>query len=59
MAAPVGGLMWGGGAFALRVGGVFDRPSSIQLPPHISEAGLLDEEPQEPQEYVVPISVSP
>ena len=71
MAAPVGGLMWGGGAFALRVGfqwvqakrkghrfGAFDRPSPIQLSPHISDAGSIDEEPQEPQEQVVPISVS-
>ena len=72
VAAPVGGLMWGAGAFALRVGlqwvqakrkghrfDAFDRPSPIQPLSYISEAGSFDEEHQEGQEHVVPSSVSP
>lgn len=60
VAAPVGGLVWGGGAFALRVGfqwiqakrkghrfDAFDRPSPIQLPPYTSGAGSLDEESEQ------------
>ena len=65
VAAPVGGLLWGGGAFALRVGfswiqakrkgrrfDAFDRPS----PP------IFDEEPEEsegPGESVAPKSHTP
>ena len=64
--------MWGGGAFALRVGlqwvqakrkghrfNAFDRPSPVQPPASISDAGSSDEEAQESREHVAPISVSP
>lgn len=57
VAAPVGGLLWGGGAFALRIGlqwlqakrkglrfEAFDRPSPTQPPPYTSDAGPFDEE---------------
>ena len=75
VAAPVGGLLWGGGAFALRVGlqwiqakrkghkfDAFDRPPITQSPPYTSGAVSSDEEhegPQEPEEHIAPISMSP
>lgn len=72
VAAPVSGLMWGCGTFALRVelqwvqaktkGHRFDafgRPSPVRPPAYFSDAGSSDEEPQEPREHVVPISVRP
>lgn len=56
VAAPIGGLLWGGGAFALRVGfqwiqakrkghifDAFDRPPLTQPPLHASGAGSFDE----------------
>ena len=63
--------MWGGGAFALRVGlqwvqakrkghkfDAFDRPSPVEPTPYISDASSFDEEPQEAQDSIVPSSVS-
>ena len=64
--------MWGGGAFALRVGlqwvqakrkghrfDAFDHPSPIQRSSFSSDAGSVDEQPQEGQEHFRPSSVSP
>lgn len=58
VATPVGGLMWGCGAFALRVGlqwvqakrkghrlDAFDRPFPVQPPAYFSDAVSSDEEP--------------
>lgn len=75
VAAPVGGLLWGFGAFAFRVGfqwiqakrkghrfDAFDRPLPRQPPPYASGVGSFDEEHEgreEPEERVAPISVSP
>ena len=75
VAAPVGGLLWGGGAFAIRVTfqwiqakrkghrfDAFDRPPPTQPPPYTRGAGSVDEgheEPEEPEERVTPISISP
>ena len=70
VAAPVGGLLWGGGAFGLRVGfqwiqakrkghrfDAFDRS-----PPTQPGVGSFDEEyegHEEPEERVGPINISP
>ncbi len=72
VAAPVGGLLWGGGAFAFRICfqwiqakrkgqrfDAFDRCSLTQQPPYTSGEGLFDEESEEPEEFVAPINVSP
>ena len=75
VAAPVGGLFWGGGAFALRVGfqwiqakkkgrrfEAFDRPSPTQSPQHGIGGGSTDEEHEghdDPEERVAPISITP
>ena len=66
VAAPVGGLLWGGGAFALRVGlqyihakrkghnfDAFDGPPATQPPASTGGAGSFDEE------RVAPISITP
>ena len=72
IAAPVGGLLWGGGAFALRIGfqwsqakrkghrfSTLDRPSLTQPSPYSSGAESSDEEPEESGARVDQISVSP
>ncbi len=75
VAAPVGGLLWGGGAFGLRVGfqwiqakrhgrrfDAFDRSPPGQPPSYTSGAESFDEEHEgheAPEERVGPISISP
>ena len=57
VAAPLGGLLWGGGAFALRIGfqwvqakrkglrfDAFERPPPTQPPPYTSGAESFEEE---------------
>ena len=72
VAAPVGGLLWGGGACALRIGfhwiqakrkghrfDAFDRPLPQQPPPYNGDAGLSDQEHGLPEERVAPVGISP
>lgn len=67
VAAPVGGLLWGGGAFALRVGfqwiqakrkghrfDAFDRPPPTQPSTYTSGAGSFDEEHEGREEPAEP-----
>ena len=68
VAAPIGGLLWGGGAFALCVGfqwiqakwtgdrfDAFDRPLPPQPPPYdVGGAIAFGEEPEEPEERAAP-----
>lgn len=67
VAAPVGGLLWGGGAFAFRVGfqwiqakrqglrfDAFDHPPSTQPPPYTSGAASPDEENEGREELEEP-----
>ncbi|KAF6222919.1 hypothetical protein HO133_000970 [Letharia lupina] len=67
VAAPVGGLLWGGGAFALRVGfqwiqakrkghrfDAFDRPPPTQPSTYTSGAGSFDEEHERREEPAEP-----
>lgn len=74
VAALFGGLLWGCGAFALRVGfqwiqakrrghrfDAFDRPPPPQPPPYSGARSFEEEheERDEPEERVAPISLSP
>ena len=71
VAAPIGGLLWGGGAFALRVGiqwmqarwtghrfKAFDRPLPPQPPPFNGGAVTFGEEPEDPEERAAPLSTN-
>ncbi|KAM0804970.1 hypothetical protein BDR22DRAFT_799265 [Usnea florida] len=71
VAAPIGGLLWGGGAFALRVGSqwihakwtghrfkAFDRPLPPQAPPYNGGVVTFGEEPEDSEECAAPTNTN-